>query len=265
MPFVRAGDITQHYSIEGDGDGPALVFANSLGTDLRIWDLVAAELAPRHRLVRYDQRGHGLSDGTSAPYTIPQLAADLAALLDALAVRSAVVCGLSVGGMIALELARSHPARVRALVLCDTAATIGTADAWNARIAAVEAAGLEAIGPAVMERWFTAAFREKEPATVEGHRNMFERTTPAGYIGTCAAIRDADLAAHLGTLRVPTLALCGNEDVATPPHRVRSMAEAIPGARFVVIPGAAHLPCVEQPHTLAREVVRFVETEAAGD
>ena len=264
MPFVHAGDITQHYSIDADRDGPTLVFANSLGTDLRIWDLVAAELGPRYRRLRYDQRGHGLTDGTPAPYTIRRLAEDLAALLDALSVQKAVVCGLSVGGMIALQLARSHPARVGALVLCDTAATIGTEEVWNARIAAVEAVGLESIAAAVMERWFTATFREKEPATVEGHRNMLERTTPAGYIGTCAAIRDADLAAHLGTLRVPTLALCGDQDVATPAERVRSMAEAIPGARFAVIPGAGHLPCVEQPQALAREVARFVETEVAG-
>src|SRR5712692_10357451 len=126
MPFVQIKDVVHHYVIEGPDAAPTIVFANSLGTDLRIWDGVLAHLRGRFRIVRYDKRRHGLTDVTSSPYTIDVLADDLVALLDILKIDEAVICGLSIGGMIAQAFAAAHPQRVRALVRCDTATRIGS-------------------------------------------------------------------------------------------------------------------------------------------
>jgi 3-oxoadipate enol-lactonase len=202
-------------------------------------------------VIRYDLRGHGLSGIGRPPYALDDHVADLAALLDACGVRQAAIVGLSVGGQIALGLAARRPELVRALVLCDTAHRIGTAEMWNARIAAVEAGGVEAIAHAVLERWFSRSYRGDQAAAFAIWRNMLTRTTAAGYAGTCAALRDADLTAAARGIGVPTLCVCGAEDLATPPDLVRSLAALIPGAGFALIPAAGHLPCIEQPDRLA--------------
>lgn len=259
MNFVRLKQLICHYSVSGREQAPALVFINSLGTDLRIWDAVAAHFAERWRIVRYDQRGHGLSDAPPAPYTIAQLVGDLSELLDHLQLREAVLCGVSVGGMIAQGLAAARPERVRALVLCDTAARIGPAAMWDQRIEAIERDGLEPQADAIMERWFAPAFRRGQADQVAGWRNLLLRTPVAGYVGTCAAIRDGDLSAAAAAITVPTLVCCGAQDGATPPALVRSLAESIPASRFRLIDEAGHLPCVDQPAALAAQMSAFFE------
>jgi len=262
--FVRTGDIVTHCRRDGAASGAPLVFANSLGTDLRVWDALLEHLPGDRPLLRYDQRGHGLSDVTPAPYSIAGLAADLAALLDVLEIRGAVVCGLSVGGMIAQQLAATRPDLVRALVLCDTAHRIGPREMWEARAAAIRAGSLAAIADAVLERWFSAALREQRPQELAGWRNMLVRTPQEGYLGTCAALRDADLGALAAALAVPALCVCGAQDGATPPALVRELAGLIPGARFAVVDGAGHLPCVEKPDTLAHLIVDFLAEQRLG-
>jgi 3-oxoadipate enol-lactonase len=260
MLAIRHQGRTIHAAVSGNADGMPLVFANSLGTDLRVWDPLLPLLPPGLRLVRYDKRGHGLSDGAGA-WTIDDLVADLEALMEALGIGSAVVCGLSVGGMIAQALAARSPGRVRALILCDTAARIGPASIWQDRIAAVEAGGIAPIADAVLERWFSPRFRAQDPA-IALWRNMLVRTPPAGYAATCAAIRDADLTASTRDLRLPALAVAGEMDGATPPDLVRATAELIPGARFAVIPGCGHLPPAEAPAALAGLVADFLKETA---
>jgi 3-oxoadipate enol-lactonase len=259
VAFANAGEGVIHYRLDGDPARPLLVLANSLGSGLAIWDEVVARLSGRLRILRYDARGHGLSFAPPAPYRIDDHVADLAGLLDRLGLGPAVVGGISVGGQIALGLAARRPELARALVLCDTAARIGDADAWNARIAAVEAGGCAAIAGTIMERWFTPAFRAARPDEVEGWRMMVERTPAAGYAGTSAALRDADLTAILAHIAVPTLVLCGSADVATPPELVAATARAIPGARFRLIEGAGHLPCVDSPEAVAGAIQEFFE------
>lgn len=258
LRFIRAGDIVLHYAAEGPDDTPALVFANSLGTDLRIWNAVAARLSG-FRIVRYDKRGHGLSTVSPAPYRMDDHVDDLVGLLDALDIDSAIVCGISVGGMIAQGLAARQPDRVRALILCDTAAKIGTADMWDARIDSIRQGGIEALADAIMERWLSPEFRAQRPEATEGWRNMLVRTPVDGYNGTCAAIRDADLTEQASGIGVPTLAICGSEDGATPPDLVRATAALIPSARFELIDGAGHLPCIECPDRMAELIEGFME------
>ena len=257
MPFLKVGDCVHHYLDEGGKEKPALVFANSLGSDLRTWDEVASRLVERFRIVRYDKRGHGLTDAPAPPYTMDDLARDLVGLMDALEIKDALFCGLSVGGLIAQRFALMNPDRVRGLVLCDTGARIGTVESWNQRIELVKSGGVESFVAPSMERWFSEAFRRQRAADVRGYANMLRRTSVDGYLGTCCALRDADLSQAVRTIAKPTLVLCGDQDIATPPELGRALAEAIPGAKFSLIPEAAHLSCIEQPEVMAKMLMQF--------
>ncbi len=251
MAFIRTNGLVLHHQVLGRTDGPALVFINSLGSDFRIWQEVVPAFANRFRVVLYDKRGHGLSDAPPAPYTIDDHTDDLLALLDDLKISSAALVGLSVGGMIAQRMAVRAPERVRAITLCCTAAKIGTAENWAERIAAVESGGIEPITDNVLQRWFTPHFRETRSDEVAGWRNMLVRTPAHGYAGTCAAIRDADLRPDAGRIKAPTLCVAGDQDGSTPADVVRGTADIIPGARFELIDGAGHIPCVEKPAVLS--------------
>jgi len=258
MKFATVGQVTLHYSREGSNTGVPLVFINSLGTDLRIWDQLISSFSGRLPIIRYDKRGHGLSDCPPGPYSIGDLSNDLINLLAYLEIDQIVLVGISVGGMIALDLAIRQPERIQALVLSDTAAKIGTTAYWKERIDAIQARGMDSMAEVILSRWFVPEFSAQRPADYQGYRNMLTRMPVAGYSGTCAAIRDADLRAAVGTIQVKTLVLCGAEDSATSPELVRGLADALPDGRFEVIEKAGHLPCVEQPEAMAAKIDRFL-------
>jgi 3-oxoadipate enol-lactonase len=261
MQFARLNDVAIHYQvIGGPADKPVLVFANSLGTDFRIWRDVVVQLAGDFAIVLYDKRGHGLSDVGRTPCSLEDHAVDLAGLLDLLAVKNAYICGLSVGGMIAQALCQRRPELVKALILCDTAHKVGTAESWNSRIAAIKAGGLEAIVDGVLERWFTPAFRRPENTALAGYRNMVVRQPVAGYIATCEAVRDADLTEVARHISVPTLCVVGDQDGSTPPQLVLSTSRLIADARYEVIKDAGHIPCVEQPEALTAVIRAFIRS-----
>lgn len=248
-----------HYRIDGPGSGPVVIFANSLGTDLRLWDALLPLLPQNLRYLRYDKQGHGLSDLGPAR-GIAELAEDAAGLIDATGARSVVFVGLSIGGLIGQALAAARPELVRALVLSNTAARIGTAESWTARVDAVRVGGIEPIGDAVMERWFAPAFRAT-PALAPW-RNMLVRTPPEGYARACEAIAAADLTTTTAALRLPTLVIAGSEDGATPPDLVAATAALLPGAAFHTLDGAGHLPCVERPEAYAALLTPFLKEHA---
>jgi len=259
--FVALRGTVIHYEDTGPRDAPAIAFSNSLGTDLRLWDRLMPALGPRFRCIRYDKRGHGLSAVTplpEGPGAMAELAADLGALLDHLRVGRVVVCGLSVGGLIAQALAERAPERIAGLILSDTAALIGPAEMWEGRIATVEADGLEAIADGVMTRWFPESFRAAHPAELAGWRAMMVRTPAAGYTGICAAIRDADQTAASAAITAPALAIVGSEDLATPPELVRALAGTIPGCRFRQIDGAGHLPAIDKHAEMLSAILPFL-------
>ena len=258
MPFLPVAGLTLHYRHDPAPAGrPTVVFSNSLGTDFRIWQAVIDALGPGYGYLLYDKRGHGLSDLGETPYTIATHAGDLAGLMDALGLRGAVICGLSVGGMIAQHLAAVRPDLTRALVLCDTAHRIGTPEMWQARLESLRRGGIAAVADGVLERWFTPPFRSGD-AAFPGCRNMLLRQPAEGYIATCEALRDADLTATTARLALPVLCVAGDQDGSTPPEVVRSMADLIAGSRFHVIEGCGHIPCVEQPARLARLMADFL-------
>jgi 3-oxoadipate enol-lactonase len=263
LAFVRAGDLVVHYELSGPPERPAILFANSLGTNFHVWDAQEAALADRFRILRYDMRGHGLTDCPRGAYTIAQLADDARALLDVLQVGPVHVCGLSIGGMVAQRLAASAPDRVLSLALCDTANRIGPPSRWDDRVAAVTKGGLESIADAVLKVWFTPDFLAKQPDAARGMGNMLTRTPAEGYIGCCLALRDADLRDDDAKIRCPTLVVVGDQDVATPPAAARETSAAISGARLEVLSQAAHIPTVEQPAAVNRLLGGFFDTQAA--
>ena len=253
--FNRDG-VNIHYRVDGDPEGAPVVFANSLGTDLRLWDDVIDLMPPGLRLIRYDKRGHGLSDCPAAPYAMGALVGDAEALLDHLGVRDCLFVGLSIGGLIAQGLAVKRMDLVRAMVLSNTAAKIGTPPMWDERIAAVREGGIEALAESIMERWFSPAFRESE--AYPAWWNMLVRQPDEGYIGCSAAISGTDFFTPTSGLRLPTLGIAGAHDGSTPPDLVRETVALVPGSDFHLVRGAGHLPCVEQPEEYARVLVDFM-------
>lgn len=252
------GNVRLHYRVEGPQDGPPVVFANSLGTDMRLWDPILPLLPAGVRIIRYDKRGHGLSSCPPAPYSMGALVTDVERLLDHLAVKECVFVGLSIGGMIAQGLAAKRLDLIRAMVLSNTGAKIGTPQIWSERIDTVDRDGIEPLADAVMERWFSKDFRATPE--LELWRNMLTRGEAAGYSGCSSAISGTDFYTPTAALRLPTLGIAGSEDGSTPPDLVRETVDLIPGSRFHLIKKAGHLPCVERPVEYA-EVLRNFLTE----
>ncbi|WP_281973454.1 3-oxoadipate enol-lactonase [Ruegeria faecimaris] len=245
MQIADLGDVQLHYRIDGAPQGAPIVFANSLGTDLRLWDAMLPYLPDGLRVIRYDKRGHGLSSAPQAPYSMGALIRDAEGLLDHLKVRDCVFVGLSIGGMIAQGLAVKRLDLIRGLVLSNTAAKIATPAIWADRMEAVRIGGIEMLADATMERWFSRAFHASPQHLL--WRNMMVRQPVEGYLGCCAAISGTDFYTPTSGLRLPTLGIAGSEDGSTPPDLVKETIDLIPGARFELIRKAGHLPCVEQP------------------
>jgi 3-oxoadipate enol-lactonase len=239
-----------------------LVFVNALGTDHRIWDPLIEALPPALRqraILSYDLRGQGLSALGNAPHTITTLVDDLAFLLDQLELAPAIVCGLSLGGLVAQALAASAPERVAALCLCATGLEIGAPQLWTERIAVVRSRGLGELTSAIIERWFSPGFRREQPALVRGYQTLLERNTPEGYIASLEVLRDTDLSAQAAHVRAPALVIAGESDVATPPVRVQRLAAALARSRYGTLPAAGHLFPIEQPEAVAEALAGFIE------
>lgn len=256
MHVLTLDDVTLHWREDGDPAGAPVVFCNSLGTDLRVWDKILPLLPEGLRLIRYDKRGHGLSACPPHPYSMGGLVRDAERLLDHLQVRDALWVGLSIGGLIGQGLAAKRPELIRAMVLSNTAAKIGTREMWQERIDATLSGGVEALADAVMERWFGKAFRATPELAL--WRTMLIRTPAEGYAGCCAAIAGSDFYTTTAALRIPVLGIAGTEDGATPVDLVRETVDLVPGSRFEMIRGAGHIPCVEAPKVYARLLSDFI-------
>jgi len=259
MKMAKLNGISVHFTDEGDPNGAPLVFSNSLGTDLRLWDDLLPYLPKGLRLIRYDMRGHGLTSAPDGDYFMGDLVADAAALLDRLMVKDCVFVGLSIGGMIAQGLAAERLDLVRGMVISNTATKIGTTDIWKQRMGAVQKGGISALADATMQRWFTDEWQRENAEQVQAYKHMMCRTPQAGYLGCCAAIAQTDLFESTARLTLPTLAIAGYDDGSTPPDLVRETAELVKGAEFQLIRKAGHLPCVEQPRQYGAILGRFLE------
>jgi 3-oxoadipate enol-lactonase len=257
MPFADLPNARIHYALSGDNSLPALILANSLGTNFSIWDAQVPEFEKHFRLLRYDMRGHGQSSVPPPPYSVPELASDILALADFLAVDRFHFCGLSVGGMIGMTLALQSPARLRKLVLCSTAVKIGTFESWNTRIEAVRTQGMKEIARATPPRWFTPDFQKRSPDVVAAVVRSIESLNPDGYIGGCCAVRDFDARATVSNIHSPVLVISGTHDPAAPPSDGHYLAEHIPGARYAEMNGS-HISIMEDPQRFTKEVMNFL-------
>jgi len=261
--FVNVGDLTVHVRIDGPPGGAPLVMLHSLGTTASVWDAQAEALAASFRVIRPDMRGHGLTSCTNGPYSMAQLAADVAGVMDALGIASAHVAGISIGGMIAQALAAADPARVKSLMLVDTAMAIPPADSWISRAATVRAEGIGVIADAVMARWLTPGFMDAPEAA--GLRVMLLRTPAEGYAGAAEAIAAADLTAGTSALALPALIVVGDQDAATPVSSAQALHAVIAGSSLTIIEGGAHIPTVEKPAEVTAALRDFLAPPITDD
>lgn len=259
MAFLETHSGALYYRLSGPKDGPALVLVNSLGTDCRIWDDVIAHLSQHYRVLSYDLRGHGLSVVPPGPYSLDHQTDDLLALADHVGFSNFALCGVSIGGVISQGVVQRAADRVTALILCNTAAKIGTAEFWNERMETVLAYGVEPIADAIMTRWFSPRFTQEHNGAWAVWRRQFLLNNTQGYAATCATLRDADLTSALSAISVPTLVIAGSDDQATPPELVKATADRIAGADYKLLQHVGHLPSLEAPDELAHHIQTFLE------
>ena len=240
------------------GQGPLVVLSHALGTDLHMWDAVAALLAPHCTVLRYDQRGHGRSPAATAPVSIDDLADDAAALIQREASAPVQFVGLSMGGMVAQSLAARHPSCTASIVIANAASYYDEAakTLWEARVHQVREYGVASIADGAIERWFSADFRAGSPNLVAALRQRLVQTDAAGYAACCEAVAGIDLRAGNAQITCPALIVAGTHDAATPLAQSVEIERMIPGARLIEI-DAAHLSAVEQPAPFAAALRMF--------
>jgi 3-oxoadipate enol-lactonase len=246
-----------HYRIDGPEGGPPLFLSNSLGTTLDMWFPQVERLQATFRVIRYDTRGHGRSSVPADEYSLDELGEDAVCILDAAGVEDAHVCGLSLGGLTAMWLGVYHPSRLRSLVLADTAARIGTVERWIDRIAKARTEGMSAIADLSMKNWFTADYRGREPATVGRFHAMVASCNPQGYIGCCAALREADLRPLIKQVRARTLVVAGDQDPSTTLRDAEFVCSQVRDATLLTL-GASHLANIESADGFSRHLEWFL-------
>ena len=258
MAFVERDSAQIHYELIGNIKLPVLVLSHSLGVHSSMWDPQGTDFKDRFCLLRYDARGHGQSSVPKGPYTVADLGMDVLAILDDLQLERVMFCGLSMGGVVGQWLGIHASARIERLVLANTAAKIGSFEAWNDRIAAVAEHGIEPIIAGTLQRWFTAGFRASHLDLIDRTSAMLHATSVEGYTGCCAAIRDADFRSSAQAIRIPTLIISGDQDPVTPPSDAYELKSAIPGATLVELE-AAHLSNVEAPDSFNKALLKILQ------
>jgi 3-oxoadipate enol-lactonase len=257
MSSVRSGSVDIHYEVQGAAEAPVLLLLHSLGVDLGMWGPQMPDFLRHHRVIRYDARGHGRSTVGAADCSIEMLAQDAMAVLDAERVTKADWCGLSLGGMTAMWAASHQHERVARLVLCNTSAHLPPVALWRSRMELVRREGMQAVAPAVIDRWFTPGFRCSQPETVARIEELLKVTPPEGYAAACAAIAEMNQLSDIRRITARTLVICGAEDPATPLAHSVALCDAIADSRLVVLP-SAHLSNVERPQDFSAAVSDFL-------
>jgi 3-oxoadipate enol-lactonase len=258
---INSNGVSFNCRIEGPEGAPWVVLSHSLATDLTMWDELAAALAARYRVLRYDMRGHGGTQPISGDYTLAMLVGDVVGLMDALKIDRAHFCGLSIGGMIGQGLALDRAQRIKSASICDAphTATPPFSQAWHDRIAQVRQGGIESIVESTVMRWSSAGLAERRPDIIARLKAMIRRTSADGYCGCAAAIAGLDYGPRLGQIRLPVQFITGAEDHGAPPENAREMHRRVPGSRFVEIERAGHISNVEQPAQFNAAILGLVD------
>jgi len=265
MPIANINGTDLYYRFDGEQSATAtVVFSNSLSSNLSMWDAqIPVLIEAGYRTLRYDSRGHGQSSSPPGPYRIEQLAADVIGLIDHLDVEQIHFCGSSMGGMVAQNVAVSHPKRLKSVSLCATAAYMNPPGVWNQRIAAVAHGGLDAVVDGTMERWFTASAIDSVPQALANVRAGILGTSIDGYTACCAAIRDMDQRNAITAIDVPVMVLVGEQDPGTTVEHAMDIHQRIAGSSLVVIPQARHFVNVEKAEEFNRALLDFLDRENA--
>jgi 3-oxoadipate enol-lactonase/4-carboxymuconolactone decarboxylase len=258
LPFATIHNAQMFYRLQGNAGCPVLILSHSISTDHAMWDLQAVNLLPHFQILRYDTRGHGASEATSGEYSIEMLGKDILALTDLLEISQFAFCGLSLGGAIGQWVAAHAPERVTHLVLANTSPQFVPRTNWETRITAVLKGGMSAVVDVAMQRFFSPRTLAKQDPHVASIRSVFLGTDPVGYLGCCAALRDMNHGDLLRQIKVPTLVISGDRDVATPwsGHGER-LAHEIPGAKALHLE-AAHLSNLERPRSFTTTLLEFL-------
>ncbi len=257
MPTVESDGVRLHYEMSGNPRGPVLVLANSLGSNLHMWDKALPAFESNCRVLRYDMRGHGESGVATEPFTIDELGRDVLRLLDEVNADRASVCGLSLGGMVALWLGIHAPERVNRLIFANTAARIGSVAMWEQRIAMARTEGMGPLAAMMPGRWFTAAYRTQHPEEMESIRRMVCGTDPSGYASCCTVLRDTDLRGETGAVRAASLVITGTHDPATPPGDGRELHAALRNSSYIEL-DASHLSAWERAEEFGGAVLQHL-------
>lgn len=255
--FTTSDNLKLRYKLDGKASNPPLILSNSLGTRLEMWDDQIADFTKHFHVIRYDKRGHGLSENKAGPTGFSRLSQDAIELLDHLKVEKAAWCGLSMGGMSGMWLAANAPHRFTRFALTCTSPHMGSPDIYNGRIKFVRENGMTILRPLVIDRWFTKGFMASNPAEVARVGDMVESTSPEGYISCCIALRDMDMREMIRSIKAPCLVVSGTHDQATPVEHGRMMAQSIIGSEFVEVNGA-HLSNVEAKSHYTKSVLDFL-------
>jgi 3-oxoadipate enol-lactonase len=259
--YLTVNGVQLCYRLDGPASAPVVALVNSLGMDLQMWDPQIPRLAESFRVLRFDARGHGRSEVPTGPYTLDQLGGDLCALLQTLEIPQVHICGLSLGGMVALWLAVYHSERVGRVVLANTAARIGTDASWNERIGAIQEGGMAAIRDTVVGRFLSLPFRRQNPEVVAWVADILETTPPDGYIGACRALAEADLRGVVGRVAAPCLMIGSLLDEATPPAQAEELAAHLKTSQLALLGDAAHLSNVEQADAFTGLLLAFLHAQ----
>jgi len=259
MPQLTVNGARHHYRLEGVPGRQPLVLVHPIGADLSLWDLAVPYLLPHFQVLRYDLRGHGGSEATPGEYTIELLASDLIEIASAVGWGEFSVCGVSVGAMTAAMAAALEPQRVRSLVVCSAAPHMhAPPGGWDARAAAARSSGMQSLAGPMVERMFSADFRQTGHPHIETLRTVFLSMAPEGYASTVAVLRDADITSDLPTIKARTLIVTGNADPLVAPSASIAFQEGIHGSRHEEV-STGHFPPVEAPEHFASLVTTHAQ------
>lgn len=249
------------YSIDGE-EGPWLVLSHSLGCTRAMWNSQMVALTSKYRVLRYDSRGHGESEGPPGAYTLERLADDAAALMEHLDIERAIWIGFSMGGMIGQVFALRHAAKLQALVLADTTSEHHATpkSVWDERIRVAHEGGMQPLVQPAIQRWFTQTFRESQPEIVAPVAAMIAGTSVNGWAGCCAAISDVHTTERLLEVTCPALVIVGEYDIGTPIDSALTIQRHLRQSTLVVITDAAHMTCIEQPEQFNRALGMFLDS-----
>ena len=247
MPCVTLGGLRHYFRLEGNPAAPPLVLVHAVGTDHSLWDAVVPALTDNWQVLRYDLRGHGGSQTPQEPCTIESLGHDLLQLADHVGWQRFALCGLSIGALTAMQVALTAPQRVTGLALTSTAARVAPPPGgWAARAQAALEGGMAPLAQPMVERMFSAPFRERAPALMHTMKSVFLQMDPRGYAACVAALEDADFSSRLGSIACPAVVIRGADDVLLAHAAAQALADAIRGGRLVEVEGA-HFPPLEDP------------------